>query len=123
VRYPGYLNKSGWRRSKWRWSNDLPAMTPIRSPDIGRSKRFIGALQPLRLLEKPARSGRGIKEQHPRRLGARVFPGMREPARHESAGARTANRDLLADLKGDLAGEHIGDLVAVVVQVVRRLGS
>src|SRR6516165_10641982 len=48
---------------------------------------------------------------------------MSEPARHESAGARTADRDLLADLEGDLAGEHIGHLVAVVVQVIGRLRS
>src|SRR5215472_16544635 len=96
-------------------------MAPIRGSDIFRCKRLIGALQPLRLLEEPARSGRGIEKQHPRRLGTRVLPGMSEPTRHEGAGARTANRDLLADLEGDLAGEHVGDLVAVVVQVIGRL--
>src|SRR6516165_4392354 len=112
----------GRMRSKRRRPDDLPAMAPIRRSDVFRSKRLIGALQPLRLLEKPARSGRGIKEQHPGRLGARVLPGMSEPARHEGAGARTTDRDLLTDLEGDLASEHVGDLVAVVVQVISRPG-
>src|SRR5690348_6322527 len=98
-------------------------MAPIRGSDIFRGKRLIGALQPLRLLEKPTRPGRGIKEQHPRRLGARVLPSVSEPARHEGAGARAADRDLLADLEGDLAGKHIGYLVAVVVQVISRLST
>src|SRR6516164_6288892 len=110
----------GRMRSKRRRPDDLPVMAPIRGSDVFRSKRLIRALQPLRLLEKPARPGRGIKEQHPRRLRTRVLPGMSEPARHEGAGAGTANRDLLADLKGDLTGEHIGDLVAVMVQVISR---
>src|SRR5215472_2256008 len=48
---------------------------------------------------------------------------MSEPARHEGTGARTADRNLLADLEGDLAGEHVSHLVAVVVQVISRLRS
>ena len=48
---------------------------------------------------------------------------MREPARHEGAGARTANRHLLAEFEGDLAGEHVGHLVAVVVQVIGRVST
>src|ERR1700756_1218445 len=118
-----WVMQKGRMRSKRRWPDDLPAMTPIRCSDVFRSKRFIGSLQPPRLLENPPRPGRGIKEQHPRGLVARVLPGMSEPARHEGAGARTTNRDLLADLEGDLASEHIGNLVAVVVQVIGRLSA
>src|SRR6516164_4678410 len=110
-------------RSKRRRPDDLPAMAPVRGSDVLRIKRLIGALQPLRLLEKPARSGRGIKEQHPSRLRTRVLPGVSEPALHEGTGAGTAHRNLVADLEGDLAGQHIGDLVTVVVQVIGRLRS
>jgi hypothetical protein len=46
---------------------------------------------------------------------------MSEPTRDEGAGARTADRDLVADLEGDLAGEHVDHLVTVVVQVISRL--
>src|SRR6516165_3589881 len=55
--------------SKRRRPDDFPAMPPIRGSDVLRRKRLIGALQPLRLLEKTSRPGRGIEEQHSRRLG------------------------------------------------------
>ena len=68
-------------RSKRRRPDDLPVMPPIRGSDVFRIERLIGALQPLRLLEKPARSGRDIKKQYPPGLSAAHFPSMSEPAR------------------------------------------
>jgi hypothetical protein len=44
--------------------------------------------------------------------GSEETPIISEAARHEGTGARTADRDLLADLIGNLAGEHVGHLVA-----------
>src|SRR5207245_6982623 len=55
-------------------------------------------------------------------FGTGALPGMRHAARHEGAGARAAERDLVADLERDLAAQDIGHLVAVVMEVERALG-
>jgi hypothetical protein len=45
-----------------------------------------------------------------------MLPGMQHSAGHEGAGARSADRDFLADLEGDFATQHVADLVAVAVK-------
>jgi hypothetical protein len=39
---------------------------------------------------------------------------VREPARHEGAGTRAADRDLLADLEGDLAGGNVSQACKIM---------
>jgi hypothetical protein len=48
---------------------------------------------------------------------------MRDAAGHEGAGARPADRDLLADLEGDFAAQDVGHLIAVAVKVECRIGA
>jgi RNA polymerase sigma factor (sigma-70 family) len=61
------------------------------------------------LFEEPTRFGRGVEEEDAASLSARVLPCMWYVARDEGAGARPADRHVVADLEGDLAaGTNLG---------------
>jgi hypothetical protein len=50
-------------------------------------------------------------------LGTYVFPGVRQTARHKSAGACTADSDLVANLEREFAIQNVCCLVALVVKM------
>src|SRR6266478_6694451 len=108
--------------SERRRAEELPAVALEYVCQLALIHRCEFAAGPLLLFDQPARPGRSIEKQHAPGFRAGALPGMRHATRHEGAGARAADRDLVADLEGDLAGEDIGHLVAVVVQVEGALG-
>src|SRR6478672_2097413 len=101
--------------SKRRRTDDLPAVPAPHFVGFGSIRR---PGRPAQLfLEKAAGIGRRIQEQYVGGFGAGVFPRMRYAAWHERAGARPADRELVADLEGDFPAQHVGHLVAVTVKV------
>ena len=102
-------------------TDDLPAVTPADFIGLGSIDR---PGRPCQLfLEKPTGPGRGVEEQHAAGFGAGVFPGMWHAARNEGAGARPADRYLVANLEGYLAAQHVGHLVAIAVKMKSRIGA
>ena len=69
-------------------------------------------------LDIAAGERRGVEEHDAGGVTAGVLPGVRHCARHERAGTRPADGDLVADLERHLAGNDPSDLVAFVMQVV-----
>src|SRR5216683_4020317 len=110
------------RGSERRRSEELPAVALAQLGCLALGHRCEAAACPLLLFDQPACLGRSIEKQHASGFRAGALPGMRHAARHEGAGAGTADRDLIADLEGHLAAQDIGHLVAVAMQVERALG-
>src|SRR6516225_4500075 len=69
-------------------------------------------------LDIAAGERRGVEEHDAGGVTAGVLPGVRHCARHERAGTRPADGDLVADLERHLAGNDPSDLVAFMMQVV-----
>src|SRR5437763_6003672 len=102
---------------KRRGAEQLPAVALQHVGPLRLAHRGEIALDPMLLLDQPARLGRRIKKQYPAGRGAAALPGMRHIARHEGAGARAADRHFIADQEGDLTLQHISEFIAVVVEV------
>src|SRR5262249_55940173 len=73
--------------------------------------------------DQAAGGGRSVEKQDATGVGAGVFPGVRDIARHECTGTWPADRNLVADLERELAGEHPGDLVALMVKMIEACGA
>src|SRR5947207_7431233 len=99
---------------KRRGAEQLPAVALQRAGPLRLAHRGEIALDPMLLLDEAARLGRRVDKQDAAGRGAAALPGVRDIARHEGAGARAADRHLIADQEGDLTLQHISEFIAVV---------
>src|SRR5262249_3594515 len=105
--------------SKRVWAYDFP---PVALIEFGAFVVVDRAALRERLNEA-ACIGRGVEKQHAAGVATGILPGMWDIARHECAGARPADGNVVADLESEFAGEHPGDLVAVTMQMIEARGA
>src|SRR5437660_9500996 len=83
--------------SERRRPEELPAVALAQLRCLALGHRRKAAARLLLLFDQPARPGRSIEKQHAAGFRAGALPGMWHAARHDGAGAGTADPDLVAD--------------------------